>query len=129
MQDNTTNILIGVIGFVVIAIGIFFFTRKKSNNIESNSIESIKQESLSMKEVIGFFQQTEILKQLQENSNLLAVVVREKLDNGDIALTLTCYDKEKEKIAHSPYTKQYVVKNIDSDLMQNFGNKDMLILE
>lgn len=124
MQDNTTNILIGVIGFVVIVIGIFFFTRKKSI-----SIESIKQESLSMKEVIGFFQQTEILKQLQENSNLLAVVVREKLDNGDIALTLTCYDKEKEKIAHSPYTKQYVVKNMDSDLIQNFGNKDMLVLE
>lgn len=125
MQDNSTGIIIGATALVVVALGIFFFARAKRGAF----IETITQDTLTMKEVIAFFQQDSIIQELERDSNLLAVVVRERLDNGRIKLILTLFNKQENKIANTPKSRAYIVASIDSDLEQNLGNRDMLVLE
>ncbi len=79
--------------------------------------------------MIGFFQQTEVVNLLKASGNLSAIAIRQRQGNASLKITLTLYDKKQEKILHCPHTKVYLVKSIDADLTQNFGDKDMIVVE
>lgn len=118
-------VLIGV-SVAVVAVVAFVLLRNKAS---VPFIETIEQDTITMKEVIGFFKQDVVLKVLQENSDFLAVAIREKIPNGRMQITLTLYDKSKGEIADFPGAKAYIIKTLDTDLEQNFGEKDMLIFQ
>ena len=118
-------VLIGVSVVAVAAVAFVLLRNKASEPF----IEVIEQDAITMKEVIGFFKQDAVLKILQENSDFLAVATREKMPDDRTQITLTLYDKSKEKIADFPGAKAYIIKTLDTDLEQNFGKKDMLIFQ
>ncbi len=90
---------------------------------------AIEQETLSMKEVIAFFKEGEVMQSLKSNSNMVAVAIREKQIDGRLKITLTPYDKQQNTIASNAPIKIYLVKRLDEDLEKNFGDKDMLVLQ
>ena len=118
-------VLISVILVVVVVIVAFVFFKNRNNF----PFETIEQDALTMKEVIEFFKQDEVLKILKENKNLLAVAIRKNLPDNKIQLILTLFDTTKEDVIEFPSAKAYIVKTLDSDLEQSFGDKEMLVLE
>ncbi|WP_121756850.1 hypothetical protein [Helicobacter felis] len=90
---------------------------------------AIEQETLSMKEVIAFFKEGEVMQSLKSNSNMVAVAIREKQIDGRLKITLTPYDKQQNTITPNAPIKIYLVKRLDEDLEKNFGDKDMLVLQ
>ncbi len=82
-----------------------------------------------MKEVIAFFKEGEVMQSLKANSNMVAVAIQEKQNDGRLKITLTPYDKQQNTIPPSVPMKIYLVKRLDEDLAKNFGDKDMLILQ
>lgn len=118
-------VLISVILVVVVVIVAFVFFKNRNNF----SFETIEQDALTMKEVIEFFKQDEVLKILKENRKLLAVAIRKNLPDNKIRLILTLFDTTKEDVIEFPSAKAYIVKTLDSDLEQNFGDKEMIVLK
>lgn len=133
-------VLISVILVVVVVIVAFVFFKNRNNfsfeTIEQDTLtrndfpfETIEQDALTMKEVIEFFKQDEVLKILKENRKLLAVAIRKNLPDNKMRLILTLFDTTKEDVIEFPSAKAYIVKTLDSDLEQNFGDKEMIILK
>ena len=133
-------VLISVILVVVVVIVAFVFFKNRNNfsfeTIEQDTLtrndfpfETMEQDALTMKEVIEFFKQDEVLKILKENRKLLAVAIRKNLPDNKIQLILTLFDTTKEDVIEFPSAKAYIVKTLDSDLEQNFGDKEMIILK
>ena len=118
-------VLISVVLVVVVVIVAFMFFK----NRKDCPFETIEQDTLTMKEVIEFFKQDEVLKILKENKNLLAVAIRKNLPDNKMRLILTLYDTTKEDVIEFPSAKAYIVKTLDSDLEQNFGDKEMIVLK
>ena len=118
-------VLISVILVVVVVIVAFVFFKNRNNF----SFETIEQDALTMKEVIEFFKQDEVLKILKENRKLLAVAIRKNLPDNKMRLILTLFDTTKEDVIEFPSAKAYIVKTLDSDLEQNFGDKETIVLE
>ena len=118
-------VLISVILVVVVVIVAFVFFKNRNNF----SFETIEQDALTMKEVIEFFKQDEVLKILKENRKLLAVAIRKNLPDNKMRLILTLFDTTKEDVIEFPSAKAYIVKTLDSDLEQNFGDKEMIVLK
>ncbi|WP_104629473.1 hypothetical protein [Helicobacter bizzozeronii] len=113
------------IALLVVAVlaGVFLFVLRKK------SPTAIEQDTLSMKEVIAFFKEGEVMQSLKSNSNMVAVAIREKQIDGRLKITLTPYDKQQNTIASNAPIKIYLVKRLDEDLEKNFRDKDMLILQ
>ena len=63
------------------------------------------------------------------NAVLLAIAMRNKMNDGNIRVILTLFNSKEKKIITTPNTKAYIVKTLDSDLEQSFGDKEMLVLE
>ena len=62
---------------------------------------------------------------LEEDKNLLAVAIK---DNSAKTVVLACFDKEKNEIVYGKY-KGYKYQKLNDDLVQMFGNKDMIVLK
>ncbi|WP_104706940.1 hypothetical protein [Helicobacter bizzozeronii] len=108
---------------VVVLVGVFLFVLRKKAPI------AIEQDTLSMKEVIAFFKEGEVMQSLKASNNMVAVAIQEKQSDGRLKIMLTPYDKQQNTIAPNVPMKIYLVKRLDADLAKNFGDKDMLILQ
>lgn len=93
---------------------------------ETSKFDTITQDSLSMREIIEFFKDEEILKELENNKNLTTIAVQQELISSDIKITLALFDNAKLNV----YSKKaIVVKNLDSELEQSFGGKNIIALQ
>ncbi|WP_104639116.1 hypothetical protein [Helicobacter bizzozeronii] len=108
---------------VAVLAGVFLFALRKKSPVV------IEQDTLSMKEVIAFFKEGEVMQSLKANNNMVAVAIQERQSDGRLKITLTPYDKQQNTIAPNALMKIYLVKRLDEDLAKNFGDKDMLILQ
>ncbi len=124
MDNNLIWLFIGLV--VVVVVGLIVFMSRKDKALGFNAI---RQDSLTMKEVVEFFQNSEAMNELKSNPDLLAVVVRNKMNDGNIRVILTLFNSKEKTIITTPNTKAYIVKTLDSDLEQSFGDKEMLVLE
>ncbi|OBV28586.1 hypothetical protein BKN38_09855 [Helicobacter sp. CLO-3] len=118
-----------IVAVVICAVVAVVFIVKAMRQKALLGLEPIKQESLSMREVVEFFKEPETLKSLQENKDLLAVVIREKKDDGKIQIVLTAFNESTNEMASFPHTKSFLVEKIDEDLSASFGDKDMIVLQ
>lgn len=119
------ELLLGILGFVVVGIGIIIaFTNKFSKKLyETKEVEILK-----MEDVIIFFKKKEVFDKLVSNNNFMAVAIKEN-KNGYYQIICTIYDKSKEKVLNiDNCTLMFKAKNIDNDLKNAFGNKDMIVL-
>lgn len=116
-----------IIGICVVGTAsILFFLKKRDKTYYSN-IKEI--DLLKMEEVIVFFRKKEVLEKLKSNENIIAVAIKEdKKDYYHIICTL--YDKQKDDILNiNGCSLIFKTKNIDKDLKNAFGDKDMIILQ
>ena len=79
------------------------------------------------KNILGWFQDTERLKKLQENNNLIAIAIKEKMANGEYNV-INCLFDENTNTIENEETKVIQSKNIDKETKDKFGNKDLIIL-
>lgn len=119
--------IVCIIGICVVGIVsfLFFFKRNAAKNYPN-----IKElELLKMEDVIVFFRKKEVLEKLKSNENIIAVAIREnKKDYYEILCTL--YDQQKKEILNiDECSLIFKTKNIDKDLKNAFGDKDMIILQ
>lgn len=117
--------LLGVLGFCAVVAGI---TIAFANKFSKKLYDTKEVDILKMEDVIIFFKKKEILDKLKSNNNLLAVAIKEnKKDYYQILCAI--YDKSKEKVLDiDNCALMFKAKDIDTDLKNAFGNKDMIVL-
>lgn len=117
--------LLGVLGFCAVVAGI---TIAFANKFSKKLYDTKEVDILKMEDVIIFFKKKEILDKLKSNNNFLAVAIKEnKKDYYQILCAI--YDKSKEKVLDiDNCALMFKAKDIDTDLKNAFGNKDMIVL-
>ena len=117
--------LLGVLGFCAVVAGI---TIAFANKFSKKLYDTKEVDILKMEDVIRFFKKKEILDKLKSNNNFLAVAIKEnKKDYYQILCTI--YDKSKEKVLDiDNCALMFKAKDIDTDLKNAFGDKDMIVL-
>ncbi|CCY75941.1 hypothetical protein EPJ64_05575 [Brachyspira aalborgi] len=119
------ELLFGILGFFAVGIGIIIAITNKF----SKKLYNVKEvDILKMEDVIIFFKKKEILDKLKSNNNFLAVAIKEnKKDYYQILCAI--YDKSKEKVLDiDNCALMFKAKDIDIDLKNAFGDKDMIVL-
>lgn len=119
------ELLFGILGFFAVGIGIIIAITNKF----SKKLYNVKEvDILKMEDVIIFFKKKEILDKLKSNNNFLAVAIKEnKKDYYQIVFAI--YDKSKEEFLDiDNCALMFKAKDIDTDLKNAFGNKDMIVL-
>lgn len=84
--------------------------------------------------IINWFQDPKRLKALEEDKDRMAIVVKEKLENGNYNTIKCLYNKRTEKIEgvqneSNTNAEGITSEELDSETKKHFGNKDMLVLE
>lgn len=84
--------------------------------------------------VVSWFEDPNRLRELQEDMDNIAVVVKEKLENGDYKVVKCLFNKREGKIvgreeASNQYIEGMTSDNLDEKTKRSFGNKDMIVLE
>ena len=123
----------GITEFTIIAIivlGLFLLKYYKDNF--TGSFPEINIESLTKEELLKWFKKDEILEQLKNNKNLMAIVVN---TNHDIVKKI--HVKNKHSLIQILFNeeKNYIIdaqilnsKNISSEVLDMFANKNMIVL-
>ena len=117
--------LLGVLGFCAVVAGI---TIAFANKFSKKLYDTKEVDILKMEDVIRFFKKKEVFDKLKSNNNFLAVAIKEnKKDYYQILCAI--YDKSKEKVLDiDNCALMFKAKDIDIDLKNAFGNKDMIVL-
>lgn len=84
--------------------------------------------------VVSWFEDPNRLRELQEDMDNIAVVVKEKLENGDYKVVKCLFNKREGKIvgreeASNQHIEGMTSDNLDEKTKRSFGNKDMIVLE
>lgn len=82
------------------------------------------------KNIVSFFNDPQRLKKLQEDKNIIAISIKENLDNGQFNIVNCLYDKATGKMVDMETDAQGIeAESLDEETKQRFGDKDMLIIE
>ena len=119
------DLLFGILGFFAVGIGVIIAITNKF----SKKFYNVKEvDILKMEDVIIFFKQKEVLNKLSSNENFIAVAIKEnKKDYCNILCAI--YDKSKEEVLDiDNCALMFKAKDIDTDLKNAFGDKNMIFL-
>lgn len=96
----------------------FFYPKDNTASVECITMDMVKE----------FFKNPQILQQLKENEDYLAVAIKQEGKNNKFAIILCIYDSKKEVVV--PQARKALVSDkMDKILEDAFGNKSMLILQ
>ena len=90
-------------------------------------IETVKVANLSLADVVSFFKQPKILKELQSSQDLIAVGIKEKKVNGTTSVLLCIYNKGSSAVEQP--LKRFEAEELSEDLNSIFGNKNMVVFQ
>jgi len=82
--------------------------------------------------IVSWFKNASRVKKLKEERDVVAVAIKEKLDNGDYNVVNCLFDKEKDEIVvDNGETQAEVIttESLDNETLKNFGDKDMIVLQ
>lgn len=80
------------------------------------------------KNIRDFFRERRRMKLLQERKELLAVSVKEKLDNGNYGVVNCLYDTDAEEVFEEE-AQDVEAEQLDDVTIRNFGDKEMIVLQ
>lgn len=82
------------------------------------------------KNIVGFFKNPTRLRKLQQNRNNIAVVIKEKLADGDYQVVNCLFNKEEGTLVN-PEEDALVMTSgeLDNTTQTQFKGKDMLVLQ
>lgn len=123
------ELLLGILGFFAVGIGIIIAITNKF----SKKLYNVKEvDILKMEDVIIFFKKKEVFDKLVSDNNLMAVAIKETIKENKkdyYKITLTLYDEKTEDILNiDNCILAFKAKDIDTDLKNAFGDKDMIVL-
>ena len=79
--------------------------------------------------IVGFFKNPNRLRKLQNDRNLIAVAVKENLDNGRFNTISCLFDKTTGEVTDMQEDAQGIEsEQLDADTRRNFGDKPMVVL-
>ncbi|WP_307970741.1 hypothetical protein [uncultured Brachyspira sp.] len=79
--------------------------------------------------IVSFFRNPERLNKLKEDRDLIAVSIKDKLENGQFRVVNCLYDKVLEEVVEVETDAIGIeAEKLDNDARQKFGNKDMIVL-
>lgn len=82
------------------------------------------------KNIVSFFNDPQRLKKLQEDKNIIAISIKENLDNGQFNIVNCLYDKATGKMVDMETDALGInAESLDEETKQKFGDKDMIKLE
>lgn len=81
------------------------------------------------KNIVNYFKNPSRLKKLQEDSNRIAVAIKENLDNGDYKVVNCLFDKAENQIVDVKDAQGISADNIDEETKNAFGDKSMIVLQ
>ena len=80
--------------------------------------------------IVKFFKDPDRLRTLKEDSNKLAISIKEHLDNGEYHVVDCLFDKETEQIYDMEEDALGIeAESLDKQTQQIFGDRDMIILK
>lgn len=118
------TMVIGGIALVALSLTAVWLVLK---NRRGAMPEPIKVDRLGVEEVVGFFRRPEVAALLKASSDKIAVALKDKQDGGQTLITLTLFDKATNGVDKS--LALYSVKDVDVELLNLFGDKDMLVIK
>lgn len=106
-------------------------TIKQSLKAIWNFIKRIFEKILNFfKNIAGFFKQPERIKKIQEKPKVLAISIKENLDNGNFNVINCLYDENaREIIDYENHALIIETESLDAQTISSFGIKDMIILK
>jgi len=80
--------------------------------------------------IVSFFKDPSRLQKLQEEKDRIAVSIKENLANGNYQVINCLFDQATDQLV-TPETDAEVIsaEELDSETVENFGNKDMIVLK
>lgn len=79
--------------------------------------------------IVSFFKDPQRLKKLQEDKNIIAISIKENLNNGQYNMLNVLYDKTTEEIVDMETDALGInAESLDEETKQHFGDKDMIVL-
>ncbi|MWV61530.1 hypothetical protein DCO58_09070 [Helicobacter saguini] len=86
------------------------------------------------KNIVDFFKNPQRLKQLENDKNVIAVSIKEKLGNGDFKVVNCLFNKNKgEIVGEETQSNENALgietQSLDSETQKHFGDKDMIVLQ
>jgi len=118
--------LIGIIVGIIIVIAVFILIKGKNKPI----IPTKNVDILGLEDILTFFKRPEINNILKQNTNLIAVAIREMGKDGNINITAALFDKEKNSVADiEKHATAWNAKQLDDRLSKTFGDKEMIIIQ
>lgn len=83
-----------------------------------------------LQNIVGFFKDPARLRMLRQDSNKIAVAIKENLSNGEYNVVNCLFDKSTNEIVDlQENTRGFEAQSIDNQTMQSFGDKTMIILQ
>ena len=120
-----TFAIVGAAVLLIAAIMLYFFKRRGGIGATPVRVENI--DTLAFKDVVAFFRRPNVLERLKEQAGLLAVVIRESKNETPTIITLCAFDSQKNEVI-VPFVR-YAARALDEELLQVFGDKDMIVLK
>lgn len=80
--------------------------------------------------IVSFFKDPQRLKKIKEDENIIAVTVKDNLDNGNYNIVNCLFDKDTETIVdYEENSLGITADELDEETQNNFAGKDMIILQ
>ena len=80
--------------------------------------------------IVGFFRDRNRLRKLKEDSDRIAVSIKEKLDSGEYNVINCLFDKSTNEVVDAETDAEVInAEDLDAETQQNFGNKDMIVIK
>lgn len=83
------------------------------------------------KNIIGFFKTPNRLKDLKNNENIIAIAIRDNLENNNYnTVSLAMFDtKSNELYDYQENSLHITAESLDAETISQFGHKDMLVIK
>ena len=81
------------------------------------------------KNIVSFFKNPSKLKKLKENKDLMAISIKDKLDNGNYKVVNCLFNEATNEVEDYEESLGIEADDIDSETEQAFGDKAMIVLK
>jgi hypothetical protein len=80
--------------------------------------------------IVAWFKEPARLETIKNNNNnILAISIKEKLDNGKYNVINCLYDKEEERLIDaSKHAVVFTADSLDLETLSKFGDKEMILI-
>ena len=81
------------------------------------------------KHIVSWFKDPKRLSNLRKNKNIIAVTVKENLDNGNYNVVDCLFDKSTNDVIDISDSALYEAGDLDQETENAFGDKPMVVLQ